>query len=114
MQTLWDECKNCFNEGSDLWNYYSASFENPFGDNQASINFIKDFFKAGGKEIAIKMDWRDTEVKRRSTHSIYVYFLGLLLYRAIGEKLEIKSEYGANYDFSYLWYIVCLAHDYGY
>lgn len=44
MQTLWDECKNCFNEGSDLWNYYSASFENPFGDNQASINFIKDFF----------------------------------------------------------------------
>lgn len=114
MQTLWDECKNCFNEGSDLWNYYNVSFGNPFGNNQASINFIKDFFKAGGKEIAIEMDWMDTEVKRRSTHSIYVYFLGLLLYRAIGEKLEIKSEYGENYDFSYLWYIVCLAHDYGY
>ena len=45
MQTLWDECKNCFNEGADLWNYYNVSFGNPFGNNQHLLILLRIFLR---------------------------------------------------------------------
>lgn len=114
MKTLWEEFNNCFKESRNLWNYYNSYFENPFNNSQKATEFIDKFLKVGGKSLAVNMSDTNCEVRRRNFHSVFVYFLGILLYNELGEELEIVSETGKNYEFPYLWYLVCLAHDYGY
>jgi len=51
---------------------------------------------------------------RHDSHTIKVYFIGVLLQQIIDRNLSIRSELDTNYPFNYLWYLCCLFHDYGY
>jgi hypothetical protein len=92
------------------WKYYSGlyfSFD-PFDSEEAAGNFIREYFQTGGKENVL-LPKRFTD-KFRNIHSVSTFFLGILLKSLFNlHKLnELKP------DFSYLWFIACLYHDYGY
>ena len=56
----------------------------------------------------------DDYVQSRSLHIVNVFFIGAYLQRKIDAHLAIESEMDIEYSFSYLWYLLCLAHDIGY
>lgn len=45
---------------------------------------------------------------------LYQYFIGLLIKRELCPNLAIRSKVDTDYEFSYLWFLVCLFHDMGY
>lgn len=53
-------------------------------------------------------------LQMRNVHTVNVFFIGAFLQRMIDEKIAIKSEVSSHYPFSYIWYLLCLAHDFGY
>lgn len=57
----------------------------------------------------------------RSVHAVNVFFIGIILQKIIDPSIAIISErrdenreHEEYYPFSYIWYLVCLAHDMGY
>jgi hypothetical protein len=97
---------NIFNK-PDLWKYYNDldCNTNPFENDSAAEGFIKSYFQAGNKESVF--DKRFPSEKDRNIHSISTFFLGFL----VKPLLHIPEP---EPSFSYLWFITCLYHDYGY
>lgn len=91
----------------ELWNYYDNSYTgpNPFEENSTSDEFINGYFKKGSKESVF--DTQFPSELSRNLHSISTFFLGFLI-----KPLLNIPETGVS--FSYLWFISCLYHDYGY
>ena len=106
MTTLLDKYTTIFSE-QESWNYYDHSYagHNPFENNSIADEFIMKYFQKGGKEKVF--DTRFPNEKDRNIHSISTFFLGFL----IKPLLHIPET---EVSFSYLWFITCLYHDYGY
>ncbi|MBH1941063.1 hypothetical protein I5677_09180 [Mobilitalea sibirica] len=110
------QMRNEFIEHNAFWNYYGLNVESPFESRESAKRFINDYFKTGSKEYAV-FEWREyegEELSFRNGHTTNVFFIGTMLQRLIDPCLFIKSEVDGEYPFSYLWFLTCLAHDFGY
>lgn len=108
---LYDQIVNLYNHVSE-WNYYNADFEKPFGINTAR-KFIEQYFEKGAKR-GVVLPFIDEIDSMRYVHIISVFFIGLLIKRELCPNLAIRSKVDTDYEFSYLWFLVCLFHDMGY
>ena len=108
---LYEQIVNLYNCVSE-WNYYDANFEKPFGINKAR-RFIEQYFEKGAKR-GVVLPFIDKIDPMRYVHTISVFFIGILIKRKLCPNLAIRSEVDTDYEFSYLWFLVCLFHDMGY
>lgn len=114
--TLYQNLKNEMENHRDFWNYYGINYADVIRDEKAAREFIYDYFKGGSKKYALDT-WANCKnefTKMRNVHTVNVFFIGAFLQRMIDEDIAIKSEMTSDYRFSYIWYLVCLAHDFGY
>lgn len=125
------------------WNYYHTNIAaDPSVDPEQSMEFIQSYFNNGQKGFAFVdlaehagpfMDWyfkagakyhvidcgQNSEVrlsKYRAIHTVSAFFLGVMLGERLSNplrSLQITSGY-KSFPFSYLWFLTCLYHDYGY
>lgn len=102
------------------WNYYgvfSDYGDELFYDEDEAERFIRSIFESGSKQAIIEQMKFDTdELAFRAKHTIKVFLLGLMLQEIIDPELRIRTDEPdiEDYEFSYLWYLVCLYHDAGY
>lgn len=110
--SLYDSIIDMYQRAGDEWNYYDCNMSFPFSYIEAK-RFIEQYFEQGAKKNVI-LPMIDEIDCMRSMHTISVFFIGLLLKRNMGQNLNIRSLDSENYEFSYLWFLVCLYHDMGY
>lgn len=94
------------------WNYYNVDIINPF-DKDKARDFIKQYFENGAKKRVI-LPLIDEIDPMRHVHTISTFFIGILIKRELCSNLTIHSQEDEDYEFSYLWFLVCLFHDIGY
>ncbi|MBD0403243.1 hypothetical protein [Flammeovirga sp. EKP202] len=110
------------------WFYYNQTsrnkLKNPFINDENNqilhINFIKDFFKSGGKSrILNDIGFKDINGNGYIKHTNSVYFLGILIFNKWKCNLD-RNEFilGLNeregYDinrFQFMWFLSTLFHD---
>lgn len=117
MGTLKELYKNLIENGG--WSYYLEQpyleYETLF-DKTASYNFIRNYFKCGGKGKVFEDDpyiiKYEYVLKERSPHIVSTFLLGI----RIAEHLyfDINTKNIDNINFIYLWFMACLYHDIGY
>ncbi len=113
---LEEQLRREFVENRYFWNYYGQYLESPFENIESAKRFINNYFKSGSKEYAV-YEWRefeDEEMSFRNGHTTNAFFIGAMLQRIIDPNLFIESDIEGTYPFSYLWFLTCLAHDFGY
>lgn len=114
--TLYQKLRNEMENHRGFWNYYGVNFEDVFQDEGVARDFIYNYFKGGSKLYALDT-WANSMneyLQMRNVHTVNVFFIGAYLQRIIDEHIAIKSEVSSHYPFSYIWYLLCLAHDFGY
>lgn len=108
-----------------VWDYYSAYFFKADPEIVAVLkyspkSFITDYFKNGSKNLALSVGDKNDDMSLfpdfRATHTVSAFFIGLLIEKSMpDEQLSILGDDGAwEMPFSYLWFLTCLYHDYGY
>lgn len=114
--TLYQKLRNEMKNHRGFWNYYGENFDDVFRDEGVARDFIYNYFKGGSKLYALDT-WKNSMneyIQMRNIHTVNVFFIGAFLQRIIDENIAIKSEVSSHYPFSYIWYLLCLAHDFGY
>lgn len=114
--TLYQKLRNEMQNHREFWNYYGVNFDDVFQDEGVARDFIYNYFKGGSKLYALD-SWANSMneyIQIRNVHTVNVFFIGAFLQRIIDENIAIKSEVSSHYPFSYIWYLLCLAHDFGY
>lgn len=90
---------------------------NSFTDEKCK-NFIIDYFKAGGKETVIEEIEKYIEgieiLLERASHSVSAYMIGLLAYKTYKKDINSQLERVKIKEFSYIWFLICLFHDYAF
>lgn len=112
QMSLYDCIIDMYQNSSDEWNYYGLNISVPFNCTGAK-EFIKQYFEQGAKKRVILPVFDEINTMR-IMHTISAYFIGLLLKKNMGQNLNIKCSNSEDYEFSYLWFLVCLYHDMGY
>lgn len=107
-------------EDLDSWLYYHSNqprlkYEMLF-DKTASYDFIKNYFKCGGKGKVFEDDpyiiKYEYVLKERSPHIVSTFLLGIQIAKSL--KFDINMKNNDNINFIYLWFMACLYHDIGY
>lgn len=114
--TLYQKLRNEMEDHRGFWNYYGVNFDDVFQDEGVARDFIYNYFKGGSKLYALDT-WTNSineYIQMRNIHTVNVFFIGTYLQRIVDENISIKSEVSSHYPFSYIWYLLCLAHDFGY
>lgn len=126
-----------------VWNYYrTAVHTDPSAAPERSAQFIHEYFSHGEKgDITYELDgYGDTIAYRqpnslrnigklnidedmplhlseyRAIHTVSAFFLGIFLEKCLTQEncgVDISTQ-SAFFPFSYLWFLTCLYHDYGY
>ncbi len=118
------------------WNYYRADISiDPLIFPERSLDFIREYFQNGQKGYAIvdledcrNILWRNgrnDNIYRvpplhlsefRAVHTVSTFFLGILLEHYIAQEIgHTEISVGKEtFPFSYLWFLTCLYHDWGY
>lgn len=115
MASLFEEINSLEN-----WNYYTR--ENEFQietiDNWNLDNkhkkFIEDFLKLSGKIEIINFFQIELDKFERTTHTNSVFFLGCLFYEKLSFKNKINFKREERDEFSFIWFLTSLIHDFGY
>ena len=120
LDRLYDEIA----QNSSRWSYYqriSNSIIDKWNDNDAALNFIRQYFINGGKQGAVDFNIGDVFIKERACHAISAYLLGIRLAELFkilpyGNKAsEVNDPYDKDgFNFKYYWFLACLYHDVGY
>lgn len=108
---LYDKIIDLYRNGTE-WNYYDADISKPFNKDKAR-DFIEQYFEHGAKKKVI-LPLIDEIGAMRHVHTVSAFFIGLLIKRELCPSLTIISREYEDYEFSYLWFLVCLFHDMGY
>lgn len=114
---LSEQLKLEFENYKEFWDYYGNDEINPFESVEKSKKFTIRYFGNGSKNRAIYYDQSVKSEKDlfRNTHTIGVFFIGVMLQRIIDKNISIVSECNEGaYPFSYYWFLTCLSHDWGY
>lgn len=94
------------------WNYYAQDFKCPINEEMAK-NFIARYFEAGAKKLMVSQ-FIDELSPMRHMHVVSAFFIGLLIKDKLCPDLQMESPSWGDYEFGYLWFLVCLFHDMGY
>lgn len=99
----------------NYWDYYYHNYYNPINNPKDIVNFIYDFYISGEKKGLYMGDENDLEgdFENHLHHTIVVFFLGIAIKKNFFESLDIIDG-NDKFDFSYIWYLTALYHDYGY
>lgn len=111
MMNLYDQIVDLYHTSAE-WNYYDADIRKPF-DKDKAREFIKQYFEYGAKK-GVVLPLIDEIDSMRHIHTISAFFIGLLMKRELCPNLTVYSQEYEDYEFSYLWFLVCLFHDMGY
>ncbi len=112
---LYQEMYNVMRNHKRFWNYYDMDFDDVFQNEDIPRDFIYNYFKSGSKTYELDNVIESmNECKMRNVHTVNVFFIGVILQRIIDKNIAIKSSEYSDYPFSYIWYLLCLAHDWGY
>lgn len=117
--------RDCYEEiiEGKKWCYYTSDYPNlsieTLKNEDESYEFIKEYFKCGGKEQVFCFEIiqeHEEKVKRRAPHIISTFLLGFIVADSFGINAD---SFGINADederkFKYLWFLTCLYHDIGY
>ena len=119
--------RNTFVTNKPVWNYYAAEIHaNPITLPEQSAQFIREYFSQGQKgDIVYELDpYHDVNIhgiplslsEYRAIHTVSAFFLGIFLEDCLtqGQCGVDLSVHGDFFPFSYLWFLTCLYHDYGY
>ena len=131
--------RDCYEEiiEGKKWCYYTSDYPNlsieTLKNEDESYEFIKEYFKCGGKEQVFCFEIiqeHEEKVKRRAPHIISTFLLGFIVADSFGinadsfginaDSFGINADsFGINADederkFKYLWFLTCLYHDIGY
>jgi len=98
--------------------YYGSSAANidfdSFKDEEC-VDFIQKYFKAGGKgKVIAEIRKAFKKYPERASHSVSAYMLGLLAYQAYQTRIDAQLTGVSINEFSHIWFLICLYHDYGY
>jgi hypothetical protein len=103
------------------WDYYynhsNRLLNKPSFQGNNHSEFIKAYFKRGGKENIFKSYFSISKsLLLRSPHTVSIYFIGILIYSNTKiNKIMNWGENPAEYDiFPFVWFLTCLFHDFGY
>ena len=117
--------RDCYEEiiEGKKWCYYTSDYPNlsieTLKNEDESYEFIKEYFKCGGKEQVFCFEIiqeHEEKVKRRAPHIISTFLLGFIVADSFGINAD---SFGINADederkFKYLWFLTFLYHDIGY
>lgn len=114
--TLYQQLRSEMENHRGFWNYYDMKFEDVFQNEGAASDFIYNYFQRGSKLYTLDtwINSQNEHLEIRNVHTVNVFFIGAFLQRTIDEDIAIRSEVSLCYPFSYIWYLLCLAHDLGY
>ena len=113
---LYQKLCNEIKKHGTFWNYYGDRFEDVLKSERTAREFIYNYFKKGSKSYILS-EWSscsNEDMQVRNMHTVNVFFIGAMLQRMVDERILIKSKVSSGYPFSYIWYLLCLAHDLGY
>jgi len=103
------------------WDYYfhleSNYIPTPFSDDISHADFIKRYFKRGGKDRIFKSYFNiESSLLNHSEHTNSIFFLGILITKNIKfNNLIFNQNNLPGYSiFPFLWFLACLFHDLGY
>lgn len=118
MENLKSKIINC---PINTWCYYknpSESLRNPFArdDNNGHFKFIKQYFKHGEKDEIFNHLGISKIPRHRYIHTNSIFFLGIIIANESNLKklCEASLNSPGRNDFTFLWYLTCLFHDFGY
>ena len=114
----------------EKWRYYTSDYPSlsieTLKNEDESYEFIKEYFKCGGKEQVFCFEIiqaHEEKIKERAPHIISTFLLGFIVADSFGinaDSFGINADsFGINADederkFKYLWFLTCLYHDIGY
>lgn len=111
MMNLYEQIVDLYDNSTE-WNYYDTNIRKTFDRYKAS-EFIKQYFENGAKKRVILPLIYEIDPMRQ-VHTVSAFFIGLLIKRELCPNLIVYSQEYEDYEFSYLWFLVCLFHDMGY
>lgn len=99
---------------------YGLRYIKPISNSNKAWTFIEEYFKAGAKEeVLIDDNIKKLKRKGKNTHTVVMYFLGILSRNLFEKKIEkqldkllIEHNSEFNYRYEYTWFLTCLFHDY--
>lgn len=109
---LYERIEDMYKNGCGGWNYYDRNMIRPF-NCAAAEEFIKQYFSFAAKKYVVS-PVIDHMNQKRIMHTVSAFFIGSMLKLHMGQNLDIRSCDSQDYEFSYLWFLVCLYHDMGY
>jgi hypothetical protein len=103
----------------DWYYYYQKSenhFKNPFKEDIGHLDFIKKYFKRGGKAKVLQKFDVNNFLPKRAPHTNSVFFLGIYLYYNMAFKNYIDNSLTLKgyHMFPFIWFLITLFHDFGY
>jgi len=126
--TLYNFIKSAVKNDSVDWDYYEAYWhegrDNIFEMIKSNPKtFIGNYFINGSKNLALNLTDGNKDNPMapfsdfRAIHTVSAFFIGLYIEKSLscGSSLSIPLGDGHQaMPFSYLWFLTCLYHDYGY
>ncbi|MBE6007760.1 MAG: hypothetical protein E7235_01015 [Lachnospiraceae bacterium] len=140
----YDFINNTISNNNNInWNYYNDDINTTnILNSKTSIDFIKQYFKNGRKDLPLILDPETANIfitnyfkvgqketilfnhfnehcdlpAERAIHTVSGFFLGLLVENCINGStpIHITNTKQGFFPFSYLWFLTFLYHDYGY
>ena len=108
MENLLHTYQSIYNENRS-WDYFGDNHDYSFNfQNIFSSNFISRFFIKGNKSNVVKEI--HGVVEERIIHTVSTFFLGVFL----KNNLSLENLNDFKPDFTYIWFLSCLFHDFGY
>ncbi|OXA93806.1 hypothetical protein [Flavobacterium hercynium] len=108
----------------EKWDYYNGidrfnNITNPFTESVSVFNhknFIKRYFKRGGKIKVLKTTGVFVDQIRLPNHINSVFFLGILFYynTDLHKKYKLENNDPGYSTFPFIWFLIALFHDNAY
>lgn len=116
LHTLFDDCRSVERR---YWEYDKAIKHNPVRYPRVGETFLQEFFKMANYSLGIPAERKkkvrqDTIWYEQTFNTLLTFFIGTYIKQEMGQKWSVASALGTEFQFSHLWYLVCLYHEYGY
>lgn len=102
------------------WQYGKGVKHNPVRHQNTGDLFLRDFFNMAHPMLEDVAEPKRIENQDRIWNiadkaTLMMFFLGEYLRKGLGDKLaKALAENKVHYPFPYIWYLICIYHDYGY